>query len=77
MGIINTKEEIKNIKQACRITDFIFKKMMKNFNFKKESEIASFIRKEIKKRGLKQSFKPIVASGKAHACHIIRKTTRN
>lgn len=65
MAKIKTKEEIKNIKKACRITDSIFKKMMKNFNFKNESDIAGFIKKEIKKRELRQSFKPIVASGKS------------
>ncbi len=65
MAKIKTKEEIKNIKKACIITDSIFKKMIKNFNFKNESDIAGFIKQEIKKRKLKQSFKPIVASGKS------------
>lgn len=68
MAQIKTKEEILKIKKACQITDAIFEKILKNFNFKTktktEIELRDFILLEIKKRNLKTSFKPIVTSGK-------------
>jgi len=56
--------KLKYVKKACQITDNIFKKLINNFNFKTEKELADFILKEIKKRKLKHSFPPIVASHK-------------
>ena len=53
---------LKHVKKACQITDQIFNRLVKNFHFKTELEVADFILKEIKKRGLKPSFPLIVAS---------------
>jgi Xaa-Pro aminopeptidase len=61
---LKSEEEIKFLKKACLITDNIFKKMIQNFNFKKELEIKNFIEFEINKSNAEVSFKPIVASGK-------------
>ncbi len=63
MAMIKTKEEIEKIKIACKITDSIFNKIIKNFNFKTELELSNFIYKEIKKRKCHPSFDVIVASG--------------
>lgn len=63
MAQIKNKEEIKNISKACEITDEIFKNVCKNAKSKTEIELYNFILGEIKKRGLKPSFDPIVTSG--------------
>lgn len=63
MAQIKTKEQIKKVAQACKITDQIFAKILKNFYFKTENELKDFILQEIKMRGLKPSFDPIVTSG--------------
>lgn len=57
------KLEIQNIKKACSITDEIFQKIISNFYFKTECELALFIKSEIKNRGLREAFPPIVISG--------------
>jgi len=59
-----SKKEIMLIKKACKITDEIFKDLIKNFNFKTEKEVASFIRKKIREKNCKIAFRPIVASGR-------------
>jgi Xaa-Pro aminopeptidase len=64
MAVIKTKDEIAKIKKACRATDAIFSEIIKNFYFKTEIELRDFILLQIKKRGLKPSFPPIVTSGK-------------
>ncbi len=73
MAQIKTKEEIENIKKACRETDAIFNNILKflksNTSPKQglglsEIELRDFILREIKGRGLKPSFPPIVTSGK-------------
>lgn len=63
MAQIKIKEQIKKVAQACKITDQIFSKIIKNFYFKTENELKAFILQEIKSRGLKPSFDPIVTSG--------------
>ncbi len=63
MAQIKTKAEIAKIKKACEITDQIFKKIISNFKWKTELELRDFIAAEIKRRGLKPSFPPIVTSG--------------
>lgn len=63
MAQVKTKAEIKKVAMACRITDQIFAKILKNFYFKTENELKGFILTEIKRRGLKPSFPPIVTSG--------------
>lgn len=63
MAQVKNKDEIVKIKKACRETDAIFSKIIKNFSFKTEIELRDFILAEIKKRGLKPSFPPIVTSG--------------
>lgn len=58
------KSEMEAIKKACKVGDKIFSKIVKNFKFKTEKELAIFIDLEIRKRGLVPSFPAIVASGK-------------
>jgi Xaa-Pro aminopeptidase len=77
MAQIKTKEEIRNIRKACQITDQIFKKIISNFYFKIEKELALFIKKEIKKRGLRMAFPPIVTSGGRAGDSIHPKPTKN
>lgn len=64
MAQIKTKEQIQKIKKACGVTDAIFKKIIENFYFKTEIELRDFILEQIKKKGLKPSFPPIVSAGK-------------
>ncbi len=63
MSLIKNKTEIKKVAEACRITDEIFSGILNDFYFETEKELAAFIRKEIKKRGLREAFPPIVTSG--------------
>ena len=56
--------EIKKIEKACHFCDNIFKRLLLNFNFKTEKELATFIEMEMRKKGYEPSFPPIVASGK-------------
>lgn len=65
MAQVKTKPEIKKVKMACRITDAIFTNLCKMKNLSKftEIELRDFILSEIKKRGLRPSFTPIVTSG--------------
>ena len=62
MSLQKTNSEIKNIERACKITDEIFSQVVSNFFFKTERELALYIRREIKKRGLREAFPPIVTS---------------
>lgn len=59
-----SKKEIDLIEKACRITDDIFKDLIKNFNFKTEKDVVSFIRRKTMEKNCKVAFRPIVASGK-------------
>lgn len=77
MAQIKTKEETQKIKKACRVTDAIFTKIIKNFNFKTEIELRDFILSEIKKRELKPSFPPIVSSGKRAGNEIHPQSTNS
>jgi Xaa-Pro aminopeptidase len=77
MAQVKRKDEIIKIKKACQITDAIFSNIIKNFNFKTEIELRDFIVDEIKKRGLKSSFPPIVTSGKRAGNEIHPKSTDN
>jgi Xaa-Pro aminopeptidase len=63
MAQVKSKSEIQKIKKACQATDAIFKKIISRFHFKTEIELRDFILDEIKKKGLKPSFPPIVTSG--------------
>jgi Xaa-Pro aminopeptidase len=59
------KEEIARIRQACRITDNIFNKIVGNFRkFRSEGDILKFIKMKALEAGAEMSFEPIVASGK-------------
>lgn len=77
MAQIKTKGEIRKIKMACRITDAIFIKILKNKDLCKltEVELQNFILNEIKKNGLRPSFPPIVTSGKRAGNEIHPKPT--
>jgi len=61
---IKDNEEIKKINEACRITDYIFKKIVTKFNFKEENEIKKFIEEETIKNNCELAFPPIVASAR-------------
>src|SRR3989338_57909 len=64
LRIKKTKTEIKYIKEACRLADSVIQKLIDNFKFMTEAEIAAFIDDEIKKGGNVPSFSTIVASGR-------------
>ena len=61
---VKDKKEIMKIKEACKIGDKIFRKIINNFRFRTEKEIANFIDMEIRKNGCEPSFPAIAASGK-------------
>lgn len=63
MPLVKTKTEIASVEKACKITDEIFSKIIGDFKFATERELASWIRKEIRVRGLRMAFPPIVTSG--------------
>jgi Xaa-Pro dipeptidase len=63
MPVIKNKTEIAHVEKACQITDEIFSLITTDFYFKTELELARFIKKQIKQRGLREAFPPIVASG--------------
>jgi Xaa-Pro aminopeptidase len=64
MAMIKTKKEIEYITKACIATDKIFTKLlMQDLANTTEAYLAKWILNEIKKVGLKPSFKPIVTSG--------------
>ncbi len=61
---VKTKQEITNLRKACRIGDFILKKCFARFKrFKTEQEASIFLIEETRKQGCELSFMPIVASG--------------
>lgn len=62
--MIKSEEEIEKIRKACKITDSILDKFVKNFKkFKTEEEAAAFLVYEARKLAEGVSFEPIVASG--------------
>ena len=65
MAQVKTKEEIKKVKMACRITDAIFTYICHKSDLWQmtEIELRDLILSKIKKRGLRPSFPPIVTSG--------------
>ena len=63
MSQIKTKKEIASIRKACKSTDDIFSGIISDFTFTTEQELARFIKREIKRRGLREAFPPIVTSG--------------
>jgi len=60
--MVKEEKEISKIKKACKITDNIYSKIIKNFRFKTEDEIRSFIKTEAKKNNCDMAFPPIAAS---------------
>ena len=63
-----TKEEIKIIKRACKISDNILKTAIKNLKrFRTETELAGWLEYEAKKLGCDLAFPTVVASGKNSA----------
>ncbi len=73
--IIKTKSEIDSIAEACRITDEIFSDIISLFCFTTERELMLHIRREIKKRGLREAFPPIVSGGPRAGNEIHPKST--
>lgn len=61
--MIKDAKEIKYLKQACKVTDDVFSKIVKNFKkFKYEDDVRNFIKKEFKKQDCELSFPTIAAS---------------
>ena len=76
MAQIKTKEQIIKIKKACNITDNIFSLILKqDLRNMTEQDLCDFILLQIKKRGLKPSFPPIVTSGVRAGNEIHPKST--
>jgi len=71
-----SSDEIAKIRKACKITDEIFSKLVRNFKFRTELDVEKFIRKEAQKRGCTLSFNPIVASGKNSSMPHFRASER-
>lgn len=65
LGLRQAKDEkeVAAIKRACRITDEIYRLLIRSFRFRTEQQVIGFLRQEALKRGCELSFKPIVASG--------------
>jgi len=61
---VKTTEEITYIKKACTITDTIFSRLISNFTFSTEREVADFLNAQIKKYSEGRAFPVIVAAGK-------------
>ena len=75
MALQKTKTEIANVAKACKITDEIFKQITDFFCFTTERELMLYIRREIKKRGLREAFPPIVSGGERAGNEIHPKST--
>ena len=75
MSIQKTISEIRSIEKACQVTDEIFSALIKNFSFTTERELYLWIRREIKSRGLREAFPPIVSGGARAGNAIHPKTT--
>lgn len=75
MALQKTKTEIASIARACKITDEIFNEIVGFFKFTTERELMLFIRREIKKRGLREAFPPIVSGGPRAGNEIHPKST--
>src|SRR3989344_4416324 len=57
------KAKLKAISKACRLTDGLFAKLIRNFKeFRTEQAVARYIKAEIKALACSPSFKPIVGS---------------
>lgn len=76
MALVKSPKEIASIEKACKITDEIFSKIIRNFDFGSERELALFIRREIKRRKLREAFPPIVTSGPRAGNEIHPKYTK-
>lgn len=65
---VKCADEVKIIKQGCKITDEIMLDCFKNFKkFKTESEVKAYLEYNAKKKGCDLAFPTIVASGKNSA----------
>ena len=63
--IIKNEEEIKRIKEACRITDKIFELFLRNCRkLKNERDILRFIQDKFAEFGAESAFNPIIASSR-------------
>ena len=75
MALQKTKKEIASVAKACKITDEIFSDIIGFFRFTTERELMLYIRREIKKRGLREAFPPIVSGGARAGNEIHPKST--
>jgi len=77
LRIIKNKQEIEYIKNAAKIGDFIFQKVLKRVKRTwTECQLKTFIQTEILLAGCTESFETIVATGKnaAHPHHVSTST---
>ncbi len=81
MALVKNKTQIDKIKKACKITDSIFTEIIKHLRQdlrgSTEIQLRDFILEQIKKRGLKESFPPIVTCGKRAGNEIHPQSTNN
>lgn len=64
LRITKTKEEIRKMRKACKLTEEILKDIINNFKFKTEEDIRKFIRIQALEKNCKLSFEPVVANAK-------------
>lgn len=76
MALVKTREELSFIRKACKVTDEIFSNIIRDFYFQTERELYVYIKKEIRRRGLREAFPPIVTSGKRAGNDIHPKPTK-
>ena len=77
MALQKNKSEIASVTKACKITDEIFAQIIDLFTFTTERELMLYIRREIKKRGLREAFPPIVSGGARAGNEIHPKSTHS
>ncbi len=54
--------KLNSIRRACEINDLIFSEIVKNFRFRTEKELASYILKRFRDFGVQKAYAPIVAN---------------
>jgi Xaa-Pro aminopeptidase len=65
--MVKTSQELQYLRQAALVADDIMEGVVENFSFDTEGEIRTYIKTAMSKRGVEQSFEPVVASERAAA----------
>ena len=55
---------IDSIRKACELSSEILGECIDNFNFKTEKDVAKWLKRKVKEKGLRNAFSPLVVSGK-------------